>query len=128
MAIDFTLPPDVVRVRERVRDFMRNEVAPAEARFARDGGWRKGLAELRERARAAGLWAPHMPPEYGGMGLGPLAMAFVSAECGRTMMGAYILNCPTKATCTRSSITRRRSRRRATCDRSSTGRSAPASR
>ena len=93
MAIDFTLPPDVVRVRERVRDFMRTEVAPAEARFARDGGWRKGLAELRERARAAGLWAPHMPPDYGGMGLGPLAMAFVSAECGRTMMGAYILNC-----------------------------------
>src|SRR5213079_3532494 len=73
MAIDFTLPPDVVRVRERVRDFMRNEVAPAEARFASEGGWRKGLATLREQARAAGLWAPHMPPDYGGMGLGPLA-------------------------------------------------------
>jgi acyl-CoA dehydrogenase len=27
------------------------------------------------------------------MGLGPLAMAFVSAECGRTLMGAYVLNC-----------------------------------
>jgi len=27
------------------------------------------------------------------MGLAPLAMAFVSAECGRTMMGAYVLNC-----------------------------------
>ena len=40
MAIDFTLPPDVVRVRERVRDFMRNEVAPAEARFASEGGRR----------------------------------------------------------------------------------------
>ena len=93
MAIDFTLPPDVVRVRERVRDFMRNEVAPAEARFASEGGWRKGLATLREQARAAGLWAPHMPPDYGGMGLGPLAMAFVSAECGRTTMGAYVLNC-----------------------------------
>jgi acyl-CoA dehydrogenase len=27
------------------------------------------------------------------MGLGPLAMAFVSAECGRTQLGAYVLNC-----------------------------------
>ena len=34
-----------------------------------------------------------MPREWGGMGLGPLAMAFVSAECGRSEFGAYILNC-----------------------------------
>src|SRR5256886_2926662 len=93
MAIDFTLPPDVVAVRERVRAFMESEVAAAEARMRQEGGWRQGYAALREQARAAGLWAPHMPPEWGGMGLGPLAMAFVSAECGRTMMGAYVLNC-----------------------------------
>src|SRR3989440_8904036 len=93
MAIDFTLPPDVLAVRERVRAFMEKEVAAAEARMRQEGGWRQGYAALREQARAAGLWAPHMPPEWGGMGLGPLAMAFVSAECGRTMMGAYVLNC-----------------------------------
>ena len=93
MAIDFTLPPDVLAVRERVRRFMEDEVATAEARMRTEGNWRKGYAELRQEARAAGLWAPHMPPEFGGMGLGPLAMAFVSAECGRTMMGAYVLNC-----------------------------------
>src|SRR5438093_1318789 len=93
MAIDFTLPPDVLAVRDRVRAFMENEVAAAEARMRQDGGWRKGYSALREKARAAGLWAPHMPPEWGGMGLGALAMAFVSAECGRTLMGAYVLNC-----------------------------------
>src|SRR6266702_2910367 len=93
MAIDFTLPPDVLAVRERVRAFMENEVAAAEARMRQEGSWRKGYAALREKARAAGLWAPHMPAEWGGMGLGALAMAFVSAECGRTLMGAYVLNC-----------------------------------
>src|SRR5216684_6149753 len=93
MAIDFTLPPEVLAVRERVRAFMENEVAAAEARMRQEGGWRKGYAALREKARATGLWAPHMPPEWGGMGLGALAMAFVSAECGRTLMGAYVLNC-----------------------------------
>src|SRR2546427_388977 len=93
MAIDFTLPPDVLAVRERVRAFMEKEVAAAEVRMRQEGGWRKGYAALREKARATGLWAPHMPSEWGGMGLGALAMAFVSAECGRTLMGAYVLNC-----------------------------------
>src|SRR3989442_3706373 len=93
MAIDFTLPPDVLAVRERVRAFMEKEVAAAEARMRQDGGWRKGYAALREKARAAGLWAPHMPPEWGGMGLGALAMAFVSAECRRTPIGGYVPNC-----------------------------------
>ena len=97
MAIDFTLPPDVTAVRERVRGFMEREVAPAEERMRREGHWRRGYSELREKAKTSGLWAPHMPPEFGGMGLGPLAMAFVSAECGRTLMGAYVLNCPTDA-------------------------------
>jgi acyl-CoA dehydrogenase len=72
---------------------MEQHVAPAEERMRKEGHWRKGLAALREQARAEGLWAPHMPGEFGGMGLGPLAMAFVSAECGRTTMGAYVLNC-----------------------------------
>jgi acyl-CoA dehydrogenase len=93
MSIDFTLPPEVTAVRERVRAFMQDEVAATEKRMRTEGNWRKGYAELRSRAKEVGLWAPHMPREFGGMGLGPLAMAFVSAECGRTMMGAYVLNC-----------------------------------
>jgi len=93
MAIDFTLPPDVTAVRDKVRAFMQERVAPEETRMRAEGGWRKGLGVLREQAKAAGIWTPHMPREWGGMGLGPLAMAFVSAECGRTTMGAYILNC-----------------------------------
>ena len=93
MAIDFTLPPDVLAVRDRVRAFMQERVAPEEARMKTEGSWRKGLAALRAEAKAAELWTPHMPVEWGGMGLGPLAMAFVSAECGRTTFGAYVLNC-----------------------------------
>jgi acyl-CoA dehydrogenase len=93
MAIDFTLSPEILEVRDRVRRFMHDDVAPAEERMRQHGGWRKGLAALRQSARDRGLWAPHLPAEWGGMGLGPLAMAFVSAECGRTLMGAYVLNC-----------------------------------
>lgn len=96
MAIDFTLPPEVQEVRERVRAFIEGEVEPTLERL-REGGdvraWRPALQGLREKAKAEGLWAPHMPREWGGMGLGPLAMAFVSAECGRSQFGAYVLNC-----------------------------------
>ena len=50
MAIDFTLPADVLAVRDRVRGFMENEVAPAEDAHA-DGG---RLAEGLRRAARAG--------------------------------------------------------------------------
>ena len=96
MAIDFTLPPEVLEARDRIRAFMQGEVAPSEARLREKNdlrAWRPALQELREKAKAEGLWAPHMPREWGGMGLRPLAMAFVSAECGRQQFGAYVLNC-----------------------------------
>jgi acyl-CoA dehydrogenase len=96
VAIDFTLPHDVMEVRDRIRAFMDGEVRPTEEqlRAGKDlRAWRPALDRLRAEAKARGIWAPHMPPEWGGMGLRPLAMAFVSAECGRTQFGAYVLNC-----------------------------------
>ncbi|HET6305390.1 MAG TPA: acyl-CoA dehydrogenase family protein, partial [Myxococcota bacterium] len=91
MAIDFTLPPEVLEARDRIRAFMQSEMAPTEAHLREKNdlrAWRPALQELREKAKAEGLWAPHMPREWGGMGLRPLAMAFVSAECGRQQFGA----------------------------------------
>jgi acyl-CoA dehydrogenase len=96
VAIDFTLPPDVTEVRDRIRAFLEQDVRPTEEqlRAGKDlGAWRPALQGLREKAKAADLWAPHMPRKWGGMGLGHLAMAFVSAECGRSQFGAYVLNC-----------------------------------
>ena len=96
MAIDFTLPPDVEDVRRRVREFMDDVVRPAEEKLVADKAspdeWRAKLRELRELAKEWKLWLPHMPEEWGGQGLGATAMAFVSAEAGRTTFGPYILN------------------------------------
>jgi acyl-CoA dehydrogenase len=97
MAIDFVLPIEVEEVRATIRKFLDNEVRPAEERLfaqrSQPGEWRASLQELRDKAKEWGLWAPHMPKEYGGAGLGHLAMAFVSAECGKTRFGSYVLNC-----------------------------------
>jgi acyl-CoA dehydrogenase len=99
MAIDFTFPPEVEDVRLRVRDFMVKEVDPVAAEVQAAGGdrrrWIEAIVELREKAKEWELWLPHMPAEWGGMGLGPTAMAAVSAEAGRHGggVGPYVLNC-----------------------------------
>ena len=100
MSIDFTLPPDVEEIRKRVREFMDAEVRPAEEKLyanAPDGEPERGdvvrlIVELRQKAREWEVWLPHMPREWGGLGLSITAMAFVSAEAARTRFGPFILN------------------------------------
>jgi acyl-CoA dehydrogenase len=50
------------------------------------------IIELRQKAHEWNVWLPHMPKEWGGLGLGITAMAFVSAEAARTTFGPFILN------------------------------------
>ena len=101
MAIDFTLSDEQEEIRTRVRSFIDDAVKPAEDRIeGRDGGEpltgsdRVGvLIDLRKQARATGLWLPHMPPEWGGMGLGHVALAMVQAEAAKSYYGPWVLNC-----------------------------------
>ncbi len=96
MPIDFNLAPDVEEIRQRVREFMDAEVRPVEEKLRQDEADRnayvQAIVALRQKAREAGLWNPHLPPEWSGMGLGPVAMAFVSAEAGRTTIGPFVIN------------------------------------
>jgi acyl-CoA dehydrogenase len=97
MAIDFTFPPEVEHVRHRVKEFMDSEVRPAVEKLEADEAdrkdWRRVIVELRAKAKEWQLWLPHMPAEWGGMGLGPTAMAAVSAEAARAGIGPFVLNC-----------------------------------
>jgi acyl-CoA dehydrogenase len=96
MAIDFSFPPEIEQVRQQVRRFCAEVVRPAEAEIAAHEGDRKVLVEqvikMRKAAHEWGLWLPHMPEEYGGMGLGHVAMASVSAEAAKTRFGPFALN------------------------------------
>ena len=93
--IDFSFPEDVEEIRLKVRNFMDESVRPAWE--AIDQGDRsqvvKTIVGLRKEAREErGLWLPHMPKEWGGMGLGPTAMAAVSAEAAKVGIGPFVLN------------------------------------
>jgi acyl-CoA dehydrogenase len=96
MAIDFSFPPEIDALRLKVREFVAEVVRPAEARIAEREGDRRFLVqsiiEMRVAARDRGLWLPHMPKEWGGMGLGHVAMAAVSAEAAKSGFGPYAMN------------------------------------
>ncbi len=101
MPIDFSFAPEVEDVRVRVRNFIDEEARPAEEKMrasqtADAKADRRALIELivtgRQKAKDWGLWLPHMPPEWGGMGLGPTAMAAVSAEAAKSGFGPFLLN------------------------------------
>jgi acyl-CoA dehydrogenase len=96
MAIDFSFPEEVELVRHKVREFIEKVVQPAEHEIESHEGDRKVLVEqvirMRKAAQEWGLWLPHMPAEYGGMGLGHVAMAAVSAEAAKSRFGPFALN------------------------------------
>lgn len=79
----------------RVRRFVDEVAIPAESpAIARDvAALDRSVAQLHERARQAGLFAPQLPPEWGGMGLGWRALARVLEEAGRGFLGPAALHC-----------------------------------
>jgi alkylation response protein AidB-like acyl-CoA dehydrogenase len=73
---------------------MEEHVYPHEEALNReDDAAQELLAALRARAKAAGLWAPHLPPEAGGSGRGFLAYAHLNEEIGRVPWAQYVFNC-----------------------------------
>lgn len=93
--IDFSFAPEVETVRLKVRDFMDTEVRPAWDSIDQKNRAEvvRTIIELRGSAKKKwNLWLPHMPAEWGGMGLGPTAMAAVSAEASKVSIGPFVLN------------------------------------
>jgi acyl-CoA dehydrogenase len=95
--MDFTLPPELEDVRLRTRAFVEQHVLPVEADKtnwdAHENIREDVLAALREKARAAGLWAPQVPKDYGGMGLPIVGWAAMYEEANRSIFGPLAFNC-----------------------------------
>ena len=96
MAIDFSFPEEVTFTVAKVREFCEQVVKPLEDEIEANEGDRDVLVgniiKMRKAAREAGLWLPHMPEEYGGMGLGHVAMAAVPQRRRSARFGPFALN------------------------------------
>lgn len=95
--MDFSLSPEIEALRLRVRAFIDEHVLPLEkdpANFADNENIpHDRLEAVRVKARAAGLWAPQAPKEYGGMELPMVAWAAVYEEAARSIFGPLAIHC-----------------------------------
>jgi len=95
--MDFTLPPEIDALRLKTRAFVAEHVLPLEADRAHYDAHENirddVLDAVRAKAKAAGLWAPQAPTEFGGMGLPVVGWAAMYEEANRSIFGPAALNC-----------------------------------
>lgn len=88
--MNFELPAELQSLRATVRAFVDERIIPAEAEIAEGG---PALERLQAEAKAAKLWAPHLPVELGGRGLGVMGMCALFREMGRSPVGPAVFHC-----------------------------------
>ena len=95
--MDFTLSPEIEALRLKARAFVAEHVIPLESDRANYDDHENirtdVLVALRDKARVAGLWAPQMPKERGGLGLPMIGWAAFYEEANRSIFGPLAFNC-----------------------------------
>ncbi len=86
-------PPETVRpLLEKIERFVADIVMPAEEHVLEHGfaASTARLDELRAQVKAAGMWAPQLPKDIGGLGLSLVEHGLVSERLGRSPIGHYV--------------------------------------
>jgi acyl-CoA dehydrogenase len=90
---------------ERVKVFIRDQIEPAEPAFWAEvhannagGNWQQWkvpavLEELKNKAKAQGLWNLWMPDEKLGAGLNIQEYAHIAEQTGRSLLAPTVFNC-----------------------------------
>ena len=93
--MEFSTPSHIAELAERTRSFIAEKVIPFESdpRWTGHGPTEELRKELTDLGRVSGLFAPHAPKEFGGLGLGHLERAFVFEEAGYSLLGPTALHC-----------------------------------
>jgi len=94
--MDFTLPPGIAALRDRIAAFVETHVLPVEADPANWDAHENidaaALSDLRARARGEGLWCLQLAPENGGLGVGKVGMAACYEAMNRSIFGPVVFN------------------------------------
>ncbi|MDX1688062.1 MAG: acyl-CoA dehydrogenase family protein [Candidatus Promineifilaceae bacterium] len=92
--MQFHSPQHVRTLTQRVLDFIDDEVIPVETEARLGDGLTPGqLHTLRQKARDAGIYAPQLPEELGGLGLNIEEWVPIFEAAGRSLLGPLALNC-----------------------------------
>lgn len=74
-----TLDDETNQIRLMTADIVANHIIPSEHFLRlRDDETPQRWAKLINMVKESGLWAPHLPEEYGGMGIGFLKLAYMN--------------------------------------------------
>jgi acyl-CoA dehydrogenase len=97
--MDFTPSPRVVELKQRVVEFLSEHVYPREMELLRDEHeiragvpYPKKIVELRQKAKAAGLWNLFLPGKHGA-GLTNWEYGILCEEMGRSLISSTVFNC-----------------------------------
>lgn len=95
--MNFLLSSETETLRKRIRIFVDEEIIPLEAdktNYDVHENIREDiLATLRDKVKSAGMWAPQVPREFGGLGINTVGMAVCYEEMNRSIFGPAAFNC-----------------------------------
>ena len=90
--MEFSIDEKTQTILEMVREFMQKEVYPLEPHFIFKSfkEMKPKLEEARRKVKQMELWAPQLPKELEGVGIGFMGYAILCEEIGRSPIGPYI--------------------------------------
>ncbi len=93
--INFAPPSELVELAEKVKTFVKDKVVPYEkdSRWTPHGPTDELRIELNTLARQAGVFAPHVPKEYGGRAISQIGRALVFEAAGYSILGPTAIHC-----------------------------------
>jgi acyl-CoA dehydrogenase len=101
--MDLGLSENLVELREKIRAFVEDKVEPMEAEYlaeiAVDDRWshtarqEEILNDLKDEARAQGLWNFFLPESQGGGGISNLEYSHMAEIMGRSRLASESMNC-----------------------------------
>lgn len=99
--MDFRVDPEFQKKLDWMNTFVREEVEPIDLLFPSASAMydvnnkkaRAAIKPLRDKVKAQGLWACHLPPELGGKGYGQLKLGLMNEIIGRCSWAPTIFGC-----------------------------------
>ncbi len=93
--LNFTPPAAITDLAAKVKDFVKEKIIPYETdpRWTAHGPTDELRIEMNELARAAGVFAPQVPKEYGGQALSQVGRAHVFEAAGYSILGPTAIHC-----------------------------------